>query len=131
MNNITLNTTFAMDLTVSSENTAISVGSGDLEVFATPMMIALMEKASSLCLKPFLEDSETSVGTFISTTHTSATPVGIIVKAISTIIEINGKEITFHITAEDNFGQIGEATHKRFVVNSEKFLQKAKAKLAE
>ena len=113
---------------VSKENLAVTVKSGDLEVFATPMMIALIEQTSAALLSQFLDDDETSVGTFIATSHIAPTPVGMKVYAESEITAVNGREITFSVKAFDEKGLIGEGEHKRFIVFAEKFQKKANAK---
>lgn len=113
------------ETTVSKENFAVTVGSGSLEVFATPMMTALMEKASAAAISECMENDETTVGTKLDVTHISATPEGMKVKAYAEVTEVNGREITFSVRAEDEKGVIGEGIHKRFVVFSEKFMKKA------
>ncbi len=113
---------------VSKENFAASVGSGSLEVFATPMMTALMEKAAAGAVADCMENDETTVGTMLNITHSSATPEGMKVKAFAEVTEVNGREITFHVWAEDEAGLIGDGTHKRFVVFTEKFMNKTKLK---
>ncbi|MGN0614260.1 MAG: thioesterase family protein [Porcipelethomonas sp.] len=113
---------------VSKDNFAVTVGSGSLEVFATPMMTALMEKAACNALSDYLEGDETTVGTMLSITHDSATPEGMKVTAEAELTEINGRELVFSVKAEDECGNIGKGTHKRFVVYSEKFMNKTKSK---
>ena len=95
------------------------------------MMIAAMEKASSLCIKEFLDDGETTVGTYIEVSHTSATPLGMKIFVKAVIMSVNGREIEFEAEASDEKGIIGKAKHKRFVVNSEKFQNKTNQKLQE
>lgn len=129
MKEVTIGTTLTKSITVENKNLAITVGSGDLEVFATPMMIALMENVSAECLSQFLDNGETSVGTFISTSHIAATPLKMTVSATAVITAVNGREIEFTVSASDDKGKIGEGTHKRFVVFSEKFQAKANQKL--
>ncbi len=114
---------------VSRECLAKTVGSGDLEVFATPMMIALMENAAAECLSEFLDEGETSVGTYVGVDHISATPLGMEVFAKAEIKASNGREVEFSVEAFDEKGKIGGGTHKRFVVLAEKFQQKTNAKL--
>lgn len=109
---------------VTKEQTALSVGSGALSVFATPMMAALMEKAACEALAPFLEDGETTVGTELNIQHTAASPVGMGIMAEAEVTAVNGREITFRVSAEDTVGEIGCGTHKRFVVNAAKFQSK-------
>lgn len=115
--------------TVSTINTAKTMGSGSLEVFATPSMVAIMEQASTVALKPFLEDGTTSVGTALNITHVSATPLGMVVRATAEVTAVNGREVTFKVQAFDEVGLIGEGTHKRFIVYAEKFQAKTNAKL--
>ncbi|MBC8569735.1 thioesterase family protein [Zongyangia hominis] len=117
------------ETTVTERNTACAVGSGEIDVFATPMMVALIEEASATCCQQFLEDGMSSVGTLVNVTHLAATPVGMKVRAEAEIAEVDGREITFIVKAYDEAGLIGEGTHKRFIVKKEKFRQKAYAKL--
>lgn len=114
---------------VTTENTAVSVGSGSLEVFATPALTALMEKAAAAAVADSMEDDETTVGTLLNINHLSATPCGMKVKAYAEVTEINGREITFKVTAEDEKGEIGNGIHKRFVVFGKKFMSKTNSKL--
>lgn len=118
-------------LTVTSSELAVSMGSGSLEVFATPAMIALMEKSACSCLAPYLEGDETTVGTELNVKHVSATPAGLDVTAEAVLTEINGREFTFEVTASDSAGVIGKGTHKRFLVYGEKFTLKTKSKLSK
>lgn len=124
-----INTEYTMEWVVTGDKIAANVGSGDVNVFATPMMIALMEGAAVQCLKPFLEEGQTSVGASISTSHTAATPIGMKVKATAKIVAVDGKKIDFTVQAFDESGVIGEGTHTRFILNKERFEQKAAAKL--
>lgn len=114
---------------VDSSMTASAVGSGTVGVYATPMMIALMENAALKCLNTFLDDGETSVGISISASHISATPMDMDVWAIAEITGVDRKRVDFKITAFDAAGEIGSAEHSRVVVNSEKFEQRANDKL--
>ena len=113
---------------VTDNNTAVSVGSGSLAVYATPSMLALIEKAACVALKGVLNDGETSVGTLLNVKHIAATPVGMRVSATAELIERDGRRLVFNVTANDECGLIGEGTHERFVVNSEKFIQKTYSK---
>jgi len=117
------------ELTVSDKELAANVESGSLDVFSTPSMIALMEKAACSCISEYLEGDETTVGTEINIRHTSATPKGMRVCAEAELIEINGRELIFNVKAYDEAGDIGEGIHKRFVVFSEKFMAKTISKL--
>lgn len=116
-------------LTVTGEVTAAAVGSGMLPVFATPSMIALMEKAAAESVAPQLDAGMTTVGTKLDVAHTAATPVGMTVRAETELTEIDGRRLIFIVRAFDELGEIGSGTHERFIVNAEKFLAKAEIKL--
>ena len=107
---------------------AVTVGSGSLRVYATPMMCALMEEAACAAIESYLEDDETTVGTYLELQHTSATPEGMAVSAEAEIIGVSGREITYTITANDAAGVIGTCTHKRVLVGSERFMKKVSNK---
>lgn len=111
------------------EDTAYEVGSGSLLVYATPCMVALMEGAACEAIADALPEEKTSVGTELQITHISATPVGLEVRAEAEVTEVEGNTITFRVTAYDETGKIGEGTHKRVVVTTQKFLDKAYSKL--
>lgn len=111
------------------EDTAKEVGSGSLLVFATPCMAALMEGAACEALAGALPEDQTTVGTYLAIEHTSATPVGLEVRAEAEVTAVEGKVITFSLRAYDEAGEIGHGTHKRVLVNSQKFLDKAYQKL--
>ena len=110
---------------VTEQNTAKAVGSGSLDVFATPMMIALMERAACACLADTLEAEQTTVGTNISALHTAASPIGMEVTATATIESVFGRRIEFEVTATDSTGEIGKGKHTRMVVDAERFMNKA------
>ncbi len=129
MKEVIINTKMKAEQTVEASKTAAAVGSGTARVFATPMMIALMENAALKCLDKFLDEGETSVGTEIQTTHISATPMDMDVYAIAEIVGAEGRRVDFKITAYDKCGVIGEAKHTRVVVNAERFESKANEKL--
>ena len=114
---------------VEREDTAAEVGSGSLLVYATPCMVALMEGAACEAIAPALPEDKTSVGTALNITHLAATPVGMEVRAEAEVTEVDGNTVTFQITAYDESGKIGEGTHKRAVVTSQRFLDKVYAKL--
>lgn len=114
---------------VEKEDTAAEVGSGSLLVYATPCMVALMEGAACEAIASGLDDGQTTVGMELNIRHTSATPVGLEVRAEAEVTEVDGKIITFQITAYDEAGKIGEGTHKRCIVSSQRFLDKTYTKL--
>ena len=115
--------------TVEREDTAREVGSGDLLVYATPCMVALMEGAACEAIQEAMSENQTSVGTALSIEHISATPVGHEVRAEASVTAVDGKKITFSLVAYDEAGEIGRGTHTRVIVNTQKFLDKAYSKL--
>ena len=117
------------EITVTKELTAISLGSGDLEVYATPAMIALMEETASESVKPELELGQGSVGTCIAIKHLAATPIGMRVRCESELVEVDGRRLVFNITAYDEKDKIGEGTHERFIISNDKFQSKVNSKL--
>ncbi len=129
MKNIVISTQYKSEDFVSRDKLASTVGSGDADVFATPMMVALMENAAMKCLLQFLEEGESSVGTEISASHISATPLGMKVYAVATLTGFEGKRVEFNVEAFDECGKIGEAKHTRFIINLEKFSNKTNAKI--
>ena len=126
---ITVGMKARVEALVEREDTALEVGSGDLLVYATPCMVALMEGAACEAIAPALAEGKTSVGTALNITHMSATPVGLEVYAEAEVTEVNGNTITFSVVAYDEAGKIGEGTHKRAVITSQRFLEKVYTKL--
>jgi len=114
---------------VEREDTAQEVGSGSLLVYATPCMVALMEGAACDAIAKTLPEEKTSVGIELGISHISATPVGMEVTAEAEVTAVDGSVITFHVTASDESGKIGEGTHKRAVVTAQRFLDKTYSKL--
>lgn len=114
---------------VEREDTAKEVGSGALLVYATPCMAALMEGAACEAIEEAMSDDKTTVGTELNIQHTSATPVGMEVRAEAVVTAVEGKIITFELRAYDEAGEIGRGTHKRVIVSAQKFLDKAYSKL--
>jgi predicted thioesterase len=112
--------------TVTGQSTARAVGSGSLDVFATPMMVALMERAACECLAGALEPGRTSVGTSIVIEHTAASPIGADITATATVVGIDGRKIEFEVTANDSKGEIGHGKHTRVIVDGERFMAKAR-----
>ena len=110
---------------VGKDNTAVAVGSGSLEVFGTPCMIALMEKATVNAVAPFLENDETTVGTQINVSHCKASAVGAVITARAELREVQGRKLVFDVSAVDDKGDvIGEGRIERFVVFAERFMSK-------
>ncbi|MDO4864396.1 MAG: thioesterase family protein [Ruminococcus sp.] len=129
MKDITIGSKGTASVRAEKGNLASAMGSGCLDVFATPAMIALMENAACDCLVEYLEGDETTVGTALDVQHLSATPAGMDVTAEAVLTEVNGREFTFDVTASDGAGLIGKGTHKRFLVYGGRFLEKANSKL--
>ncbi|MDR2492134.1 MAG: hypothetical protein LBD25_01530 [Coriobacteriales bacterium] len=113
---------------VDGSNTAAAVGSGSLDVFSTPMMVALMEQAACMCL--VLDEGQTSVGTAVAVEHVAASLPGTTISATATITGVQGRKIEFAVSAHDVMGTIGSGTHARFIVDSAKFIKKAGANRA-
>lgn len=116
------------EVTVTAANVASNIGSGRVHVFATPMMIALMEKAAALSIEPVLAEGQSSVGTHIDVSHCSATPMGMKVWADTEVTAIDRREVTFSVKAYDERGLIGEGTHERFIIDVDKFMEKTNGK---
>ncbi len=116
-------------VTVTNTNTALSMGSGSLPVFATPAMVALMEEAACRVMDGLLSEGITSVGTAMSVNHLAATPVGMTVTAEAELLEQDGRKYVFRVTATDEKGLIGEGRHERFAVDKDRFLAKTNSKL--
>ena len=107
--------------TVTAENTAIALGSGDMEVLATPALVALMEAVIEE-----LDDEQTTVGAHIDVAHLRPTPIGETVHATAVLTAVEGRKLTFSVKAEDGHGVIGEGTHVRYIVDRHRFLDKLK-----
>ena len=114
---------------VEREDTALEVGSGSLLVYATPCMVALMEGAACKAIEEALDEGKTSVGTQLNISHLSATPVGLEVTAEAEITAVEGNTLTFKVAAYDEKGLIGEGTHTRVIISSQRFLEKTYSKL--
>jgi predicted thioesterase len=110
--------------TVTHENTAAAVGAGGVEVFSTPMMIALMENAAWQATANELDEGYVTVGTLVNVRHLGATPIGQQVRAIGELVEIDGRRLVFKVEAYDEQKKIGEGQHERFIVNLDRFLQR-------
>lgn len=116
--------TYESKTTVNEDNLACTVGSGDMKVFATPAMVALMENASMRAVADYLPEGSSTVGAAMNTTHTKPSGLGQTIHATATLIEIDRRKLTFRVVAKDEEGNIGEGTHIRFIVDREKFLSK-------
>ena len=116
--------TGTVETVVTKDLTALTAGSGTLEVFATPHMAALMERAAWTLVQPQLEEGKTTVGTSLSVVHSSATPVGMRVRAAATVTAVEGKKICYEVVAEDEAGEIGRGTHERAIVTEASFVKR-------
>jgi predicted thioesterase len=114
---------------VTPQKTANSVGSGSLNVYATPAMLALIERAACEAVSSLLSEGETTVGTLLNVEHLAATPVGMNVSATAELVSREGRKFVFDVSASDECGLIGKGTHERFLVFSEKFQGKTDSKL--
>ena len=119
-----LHQTYTATATVTTDKLACNVGSGDLQVLATPMMMALMEHAAMQCVAADLEPDQTTVGGHIESSHLHPTGLGQTFTATAELTAIEGRKLTFSITASDATGTIGEGTHLRFIVQRERFMSK-------
>lgn len=111
---------------VAADNTAAAMGSGDLPVFATPAMVALMENAAMNAVALRLPDGSTTVGAEMNVTHIKPSGPGAEITASAVLIEAEGRKLTFNVGARDAEGMIGEGVHIRYIVDREKFMGKVK-----
>ncbi len=109
---------------VKAENTAASMGSGDLPVFATPAMVALMEHAAMQAVSKALPDEATTVGAEMNVSHIKPSGIGARITATAVLTRIEGRKLTFQVGARDEAGMIGEGTHVRYAVDRVRFLSK-------
>ena len=113
---------------VTEEMLASNVGSGLVKVYATAMMIALIEKAAVYSVEPYLEPGQGTVGTLVNVTHCSATPLGMKVHADTELVEVDRRRLVFKVAAYDKRGLIGEGMHERFIIDNARFQAKADSK---
>lgn len=116
------------EITVTMEDTAKVYKSGTLEVLATPRMAALMEETAWKSVAKGLDEGMGTVGIHLELEHLAPTPVGMKVYCESVLEKAEGRKLTFSITARDEKGEIGKASHERFIVEEEKFQNKANQK---
>lgn len=119
------------ELVVTQELTAKNMGSGVMDVFATPAMLALMEKTAFTSVAEYLNEGCGSVGTKVDIEHVASSPVGMKITCDSELIEIEGRKLVFKVEACDEKGLIGKGTHERFIVENKKFQEKTDNKLAK
>lgn len=109
---------------VDNSNTARQYGSGGIDVFATPAMVGLMENAAMTAVADDLPDGSTTVGAHISTSHIKPSKLGATIKATAVLEEIDGRKLTFKVSACDDDGIIGEGSHIRYIVDIQRFMLK-------
>lgn len=114
--------------TVSEKNVASRIGSGVVDVYATPCLIGLMEEAAQTSVAPFLDEGMTTVGTKLNVSHDAATPIGMKVRAESELTEIDGRRLVFSVKAYDDCGLVGQGEHERFIIKLDRFTEKVNAK---
>lgn len=117
------------DLVVTEDFSAKAMGSGNLAVFATPAMVALMEKTAWKSVQDYLEEGQGTVGTLLEVRHLSATPLGMRVSCESELVLVDGRKLGFVVKVFDEVGLIGEGRHERFVIDQAKFQKKTDEKL--
>ena len=117
-------TVHEINVTVEKHMTAASMKSGNLEVLATPYMIALMEQASAELCQKFLPEGISTVGTMVNIQHLAATSLGASVRTVATLTDFDGRKASFEVIAYDNAGVIGKGTHERFTIKIDSFLRK-------
>lgn len=123
--------TGAAEIVVGTRDTAPHVGSGKIRVLATPVLVSLMEEAALNAVEGLLPDGHQTVGTRLDITHTAATPVRMHVTARAVLTSVDGRRLTFHVSAKDDQEAIGEGVHERIVVNVARFDKRAQDKAAK
>lgn len=112
------------EMLVGAEQSARTFGSGAVDVFATPAMIALMEKTAMISVRSYLPEGFTTVGTEVNIKHLKATPIGSKASCDSRLREVKGNKLIFELHAWDDKGMIGIGTHTRVIVEEQKFMEK-------
>ena len=120
--------TAGVGMTVSEAETAVHMGSGNIAVYATPALVALMENSAVRALEGHLPPGQTTVGGHIDVRHLAATPIGMRVNAQAELVEVQGRKLSFRIQAWDEVEQIGEASHTRFIVDESSFMERVREK---
>lgn len=117
-----------IELTVDESVSAMHAASGEMNVFGTPFVIALMEQTADKSVRPCLEEGCATVGTLVNIRHTAATPMGMKAYAESELIEVDGRRLVFRVAVFDEVGQVADGLHERFIIYKEKFMQKTEAR---
>lgn len=117
------------NLIVQESDTARSSGGETLpSVLSTPRMVALMESTAHKAILPFLEDGQSSVGTVVNVRHLAATPVGMAVRVRAELLSVEGRRLKYRVEAWDSVERIGEGEHERFIIDTQKFIQRLETK---
>jgi len=122
--NLKVGLTSSIETEVLDKYSAEEMGSGDIDVYATPAMISLMERAALSSVSLYLPKGYTTVGTAINIKHTAATPVGMKVRAVAELVAVEGRKLKFKVEAFDSLEKIGEGEHERYIVESARFRDK-------
>lgn len=125
-----IGTSFTSECVVTADKTAIALGSGICEVFATPALAALMEEACWKAVQSFLTKDQSTVGTALTLSHIAATPIGMRVTARATLTNIDKRRLEFSVEAYDEVEKIGEATHQRAIIDNSRFMARVEDKKA-
>ena len=118
-------------LVVSEEHTARHLGSGGVQVLATPQMILMVERAGVAAVDPLLPPGYLTVGAHLDVRHLAPTPVGFQVRAMVELVAVDGRRLTFRATVHDGREVVGEGTHERYIVELELFGRRVAEKVAD
>ncbi len=117
-----------IELTVDESVSAMRAASGEMNVFGTPFVIALMEQTADKSVRPYLEEGCATVGTMVNMNHTAATPMGMKAYAESELLEVDGRRLVFSVKVFDEVGQVADGMHERFIIHKEKFMKKTNSR---
>ena len=112
------------EITVDASVSAKKAASGEMDVFGTPFVIALMEKTADVSVREYLSDAQATVGTVVNISHIAATPMGMKAWGESELLEIDGRRLVFRVAVYDEVGKVAEGMHERFIIDKEKFMAK-------
>lgn len=115
-----------IEFKVSEKESARHVGSGSLDVFSTPSLVALMEKSAMEAVAGYLDDGMTTVGSRVNISHIKPSPIGAVIKCAASLKEISGRKLIFIVEASDDKGLIGSGTHERYIIDQQSFMSKIK-----
>lgn len=118
----------SVSLIVEQEHTAQHLGSGGVQVLATPQMVLLMERAGVAAVDHLLPEGYRTVGAHLDVGHTAPTPIGFEVTATAELMEVAGRRLVFHVQVQDSVEVVGEGTHQRFIINVQRFSERVAQK---